>query len=112
MAVCARSGLLLQRAFGQSFSPKSSLEAWWGLDLERSGLQSVRGEAGVPAGSPEAHVRVCPPKRGQPLARRGGAGAAGPGPRRGRPHCIRSGCSCGAWYCTKAAPAGAVADSA
>lgn len=57
------------------------------------------GSGGRPKGSPEAAGQ-----RPEPLA--------GVGVRvRGPPHCIRSGCSCGGWYCTKAA-AGAAADSA
>lgn len=110
LAVCARSGLQLLRAFGQSFSPKSSLETWRGPDLERSGLQSTRGQAGLLRGL-RRHMCGCAP-RSAASARPAGEGGEGRGPGPGGPHCILSGCSCGAWYCTKAAPAGAAADSA
>lgn len=41
------------------------------------------GSGGAPAGSPEAHVRVCTPKCGQRSP--GGGGGGGPGSRAGRP---------------------------
>lgn len=88
----------LQVALGHSFLSKSTLKSHRVLDSRRRGLQAVPGVQRGPAGSPEAQVRAHPERSGRDVGQ--------------RPHCIRSGCSCGGWYCTKAVAVGAAADRA
>lgn len=66
----------------------------------------VRGRAGGgPAiGSPQK----APCTGGGAASRQAGFGPLDSWTRLG--HCMRSGCSCGAWYCRKVVPAGAAAD--
>lgn len=78
-----------------------SREAVSGPSGARRGSRGVSG--GTCAGAhPEARPAACPA-----CGRRGRDARGGNGP-----HCILSGCSCGGWYCTNVAPAGAAAERA